>query len=116
MAIQRLSYKDFTVLQNLDIQSEQIVWPRNAPDAQVTITRVTMQRGAVSGKHSHPRSEQTWLVEKGTAMLLMKDGQSATIKAGDVVRTPAGEVHGVEWEASLFLLSRASTASVTVFF
>ena len=67
----------------------------DAPDAQVTITRVTMQPGATSQRHSHPKSEQTWIVEQGTAMLLLADGKTDLIRAGDVVRTPAGEVYGV---------------------
>jgi quercetin dioxygenase-like cupin family protein len=93
--MQRLSPPDFTVLSNPGITSEQIVWPKNAPDALMTITRVTMQPGATSQRHSHPKSEQTWMVEKGTAMMLLADGKAEEIKAGDVVRTPAGEVHGV---------------------
>ena len=94
-AMQRLSPADFTVLTKPGITSEQIVWPQNAPDAWVTITRVTMQPGATSQRHSHPKSEQTWMVEQGCATLLLADEKAEEIKAGDVVRTPAGEVHGV---------------------
>ena len=35
----------------------QIVRPKNAPDASVTITRVTMEAGATSARHMHPVSE-----------------------------------------------------------
>jgi quercetin dioxygenase-like cupin family protein len=59
--VQRLSPDDFKVLTKPGITSEQVVWPQNAPDARVTITRVTMQPGATSQRHSHPKSEQTWL-------------------------------------------------------
>jgi quercetin dioxygenase-like cupin family protein len=93
--VQRLSPADFTVLTKPGITSEQIVWPQNAPDALLTITRVTMQPGATSQRHSHPKSEQTWVVEQGSATLLLADGETELIKAGDVVRTPAGEVHVV---------------------
>jgi quercetin dioxygenase-like cupin family protein len=93
--MQRLSPAAFTVLAQPGIQSEQIVWPQNAPDARVTITRVTMEPGATSQRHSHPKSEQTWLVERGTATLLLADDKTEELRAGDVVRTPAGEVHGV---------------------
>jgi len=73
----------------------QIVWPNNAPDARVTITRVTMEPGAVSARHLHAASEQIWLIEQGNALLLMADGQTDRLRAGDVVRTPAGTIHGV---------------------
>ena len=95
MGIQRLTQADFAVLENPGVRSEQIVWPRNAPDARVTITRVTMEPGATSPRHAHPRSEQTWIVERGAATLLMAGDRTDAIRAGDVVRTPAGEVHGV---------------------
>jgi quercetin dioxygenase-like cupin family protein len=86
---------DFELLSNPGVASLQIVWPANAPDARVTITRVTMEPGAVSRRHSHPRSEQTWIVESGTATMLLADDQTQVIGAGEVLRTPAGEIHGV---------------------
>ena len=95
MPIQRLSPSDFTGLENVGVRSEQIVWPRNAPEAWVTITRVTIEPGATSPRHSHPVSEQIWIVEQGTATLLMANNQADRICVGDVVRTPAGDVHGV---------------------
>jgi quercetin dioxygenase-like cupin family protein len=76
-------------------RSQQIVWPNNAPEARVTITRVTMEPGAASTRHVHPASEQIWLIEQGSALLLMDDGQTDGLRAGDVVRTPAGRIHGV---------------------
>jgi quercetin dioxygenase-like cupin family protein len=54
-----------------------------------------MEPGATSPRHSHPKSEQTWIVERGTATLLLANDETAEIRAGDVVRTPPGEVHGV---------------------
>jgi quercetin dioxygenase-like cupin family protein len=95
LTIQRLSAADFTTLQNSGFRSVQIVWPNNAPDARVTITRVTMEPGATSARHVHPMSEQIWLIEQGDAMLLMADGQTDGLRAGDVVRAPAGTIHGV---------------------
>lgn len=95
MPIQRLSARDVTVLRNPGKDSEQLVWPKNAPDSSLTITRVTMQPGAISTVYTHPRSEQIWLIERGTGTLLMDDGAEAAITAGDIVRTPAGEAHGV---------------------
>ena len=95
MPIIRLSSADFTTLENPGKRSEQIVWPENAPEARVTITRVTMAPGATSARHSHPAREQTWLVERGRGTLLLKDGGSDEVRAGDVIVTPPGEVHGV---------------------
>ena len=95
LAIQRLSAADFTTLHNPGFRSVQIVWPNNAPEARVTITRVTMEPGATSARHVHPVSEQIWLIEQGSALLLMDDGQTDGLRAGDVVRTPAGTIHGV---------------------
>ena len=63
--------------------------------ALVTITRVTMEPGSISARHSHPGREQIWIVEQGRAVLLMDQNQSDEVQAGDVVRTPGGSVHGV---------------------
>ena len=93
--MQRLTSEDFTVLRKPGVRSEQIVWPQNAPDARVTITRVTMDAGATSPRHSHPESEQTWIVEKGSAAILLAGDKAEPIQAGDIVRTLPGEVHGV---------------------
>ncbi len=95
MPVQRLTPADFAVLTNPGITSVQIMWPENAPKARVTITRVTMEPGAVSRRHTHSAFEQTWIVERGTATLLLADDRTEPVAAGDVVRTPAGETHGV---------------------
>jgi quercetin dioxygenase-like cupin family protein len=95
LTIQRLSAADFATLENPGFRSVQIVWPNNAPEAQVTITRVLMEPGAISARHVHPASEQIWLIEQGNALLLTADGQTDALRAGDVVRTPAGTIHGV---------------------
>ena len=95
MTIQRLSPADFTTLLNAGVRSVQILWPDNAPEARVTITRVSMEPGATSARHSHPASEQIWIIEQGSALLLMNDGQTDSLRSGDVVRTPAGAIHGV---------------------
>ncbi len=95
LTIQRLSAADFTTLQNPGFRSVQIVWPDTAPEARVTITRVTMEPGAVSARHVHPASEQIWLIEQGCAQLLMDNDETDGLRSGDVVRTPAGTIHGV---------------------
>ena len=96
MPIHRLTSADFVRLENLGTISEQIVWPQNAPGAHVTVTRVTMQPGAISPRHTHACAEQTWLVEAGEATLLMDGDGTGSVREGDVVRTPPGTVHGVE--------------------
>ena len=96
MAIHRLTIDNAPVLHHPGKQSAQIVWPENAPDAHVTMTRVTMEPGAISTRHSHAVSEQTWIVEAGRATLLLAGDRSEELRTGDVIRTPAGTVHGIE--------------------
>ena len=96
MPIQRLSIRNVTVLENPGKRSEQLVWPHNAPDAWVTITRVTMEPSSISKPHAHPQSEQIWIVERGSAQLLLGDRTRTELKAGDIIRTPAGDTHGIE--------------------
>jgi len=96
LTIQRLKIDEAVVLRNPGKKSVQIVWPENAPEALATITRVTMEPGAVSPRHSHARSEQIWIVERGSGRLLTANGMSSDLNIGDVIRTPCGEIHGVE--------------------
>jgi len=93
--VQRIQPSDFEVLSNPGITSLQILWPANAPAARATITRVTIEPGAVSRRHAHPNSEQIWIVESGTATMLLADDATQIIGTGDVLRTPVGEIHGV---------------------
>ena len=96
MTIHRLSIDNAPVLHHPGKQSAQIVWPENSPDAQITMTRVTMEPGAISTRHSHAISEQTWIVEAGSATLLLADNQTEELRTGDIIRTPAGTIHGIE--------------------
>ncbi len=41
-------------------------------------------------------SEQTWIIEKGSGLLLLANGKVEPLSAGDIIRTPPGETHGVE--------------------
>ena len=54
-----------------------------------------MEPGSVSERHAHKGSEQIWIVERGEAILLLGNEQTEVLCAGDIVRTPAGEIHGV---------------------
>lgn len=96
LPIQILDMAKTTVFHNPGKDSAQLLWSGNSPEAQVTITRVTMQPGAISERHIHATSEQTWIVEQGDGMLLLGNGKSVPIKAGDLVRTPPNNTHGIE--------------------
>lgn len=96
MTIQRLKIANAAVLANPGKRSEQIISNENAPDALVTVTRVTMEPGAISALHVHRRSEQIWLVEAGSAELLHGNSSTEAMVTGDIVRTPPGEVHGIK--------------------
>ncbi len=95
MRLQRLTPEDFTTLENPGVRSKQLVWPRNAPGAALTMTRVTMDPGATTPRHAHPNAEQVWVVERGAATLLLADGGTVPVRGGEVIRTPPGEVHGL---------------------
>lgn len=75
--------------------SVQLLWPGNSPQARVTLTRVTIPPGDMNRRHSHASAEQIWVIELGQAILLLGDGQSRPVQAGDIVRTPAGAIHGL---------------------
>jgi|ERR1700683_3615084 mannose-6-phosphate isomerase-like protein (cupin superfamily) len=95
MAVQRWRVVDADVLIKPGIQSRQLVWPENSPESWTTVTHVTMEPGSVSERHAHERSEQIWIVERGEGVLLLGNEQTEALRAGDIVRTPASEVHGV---------------------
>ncbi len=95
MTAQRWRILECDVLSKPGIQSRQLVWPKNSPESRATITHITMEPSAVSDRHVHARSEQIWIVERGEGALLLGDEQTEIIRAGDIVRTPQGEVHGI---------------------
>jgi quercetin dioxygenase-like cupin family protein len=96
VGVQKWRALECDVLSKPGIQSRQLVWPKNSPESQATITHVTMEPGSVSERHAHARSEQIWIVERGEATLLLENEQTEVLRAGDIVRTPAGDIHGVE--------------------
>ena len=95
VAIEVIAAADQTRLANPGVTSLQLLWPGNSSAAKVTVTRVTIEPGGGQPRHSHPTSEQIWIIESGSAELLLADDRMQNVGAGDVVRTPAGEVHGL---------------------
>jgi quercetin dioxygenase-like cupin family protein len=95
MAVQRWRVLECDVLIKPGIQSRQLLWPQNSPESQATITQVTMEPGSVSEHHAHAHSEQIWIVERGEGFLLLGNEQTEVLRAGDIVRTPAEDIHGV---------------------
>jgi mannose-6-phosphate isomerase-like protein (cupin superfamily) len=95
MTVQRWRVLECDVLFKPGIQSRQLVWFKNSPESRATITHVTMEPGSVSDRHVHARSEQIWIVERGEGTLLLGNEQTGFIRAGDIIRTPEGKVHGV---------------------
>ena len=53
MTVQRWRIPECDVLVKPGIQSRQLVWPKNSPESQATITHVTMEPGSVSERHAH---------------------------------------------------------------
>ena len=109
MTVQRLHVADCEVLSNPGIQSRQLLSSSNSPNAQVTITHVTMEPGSLSRRHLHEHSEQTWIVELGEGILLLAHERTEPLRAGDIIHTPAGDVHGVENTGSVPLVYLAVT-------
>jgi quercetin dioxygenase-like cupin family protein len=63
-------------LSNSGVESEQLLFPENAPAARVTITRVTLPAGAVNPRHAHEASEQVWVALEGEGTLLFAEDQA----------------------------------------
>jgi len=96
MGVERWRVLECDVLIKPGIQSRQLLCPKTSPESQATITQVTLEPGSVSERHAHAHSEQIWIVERGEGLLLLGNEQSEVLRAGDIVRTPAQEIHGVE--------------------
>lgn len=77
------------------IVSIQLVSPHNSQSERVTITRVTVEPGAVQPRHSHEAAEQIWVAEKGSGVLLLAEGEEREFVAGAVARFCEGDIHGL---------------------
>jgi quercetin dioxygenase-like cupin family protein len=83
-----------TTLSNSGVQSEQLLFPENSSSRRVTITRVTVEPGAVNPPHRHVASEQIWVALEGNGILLLDHERTEPFSAGDVVRFADGDLHG----------------------
>lgn len=83
------------ILRNAGVESEQLVFPESAPDAQTTLTRVRIPAGHTTPRHAHEASEQTWVVLSGCGTLLLAQGVEQPLGEGDVARFAPGDVHGL---------------------
>ena len=71
-----------------------MLFPENSSSRRVTITRVTVEPGAVNPPHRHPASEQIWVALEGNGILLLDHERTEPFSAGDVVRFADGDLHG----------------------
>lgn len=91
-----LAPEQFKVLSNPGVVSLQLLSPHNSASNRVTITRVTVAPGAVQPAHRHATSEQIWLAVSGRGTLLLAEGNTHPIAAGEVVRFADGDIHGFQ--------------------
>ena len=87
---------DFKRISSPGVTSVQIVAAHNSRSARMSVSRITVDPGCTQARHSHAASEQTWLALSGAGLLLLADGATKTIRAGDAVRFAAGDIHGIE--------------------
>ena len=90
-----LTSNEFKELSNPGVTSLQLLSPHNSPSSRVTITRVTVEPGAVQEPHHHATSEQIWIAVSGTGLLLLGQKKTMEIQAGEVVRFADGDTHGI---------------------
>ncbi|HJU70894.1 MAG TPA: cupin domain-containing protein [Paucimonas sp.] len=84
----------FTSLANPGVVSTQLLSPHNSTTRRITITRVSVEPGAIQPPHIHASSEQVWIVLEGKGTLLLSEKGRKPIKAGEIVRFEDGNLHG----------------------
>jgi quercetin dioxygenase-like cupin family protein len=94
--VEHLTQEQFVTLANPGVTSLQLLSPHNSQSPRVTITRVVVAPGAIQPRHSHSSSEQIWYALSGVGILLLANGKTQPICAGEVVRFVENEVHGLE--------------------
>jgi quercetin dioxygenase-like cupin family protein len=71
-----------------------VALPENSSSRRVTITRATVEPGAVNPLHRHVAAEQIWVALEGNGILLLDHERTEPFSAGDVVRFADGDLHG----------------------
>ena len=89
-----ITQAEIKVFANPGYVSEQLLSPHNSTSSRVTITRVTVEPGAVNGRHKHATSEQIWIAIAGSGVLLVADGAEVPFRAGQVARFADEDTHG----------------------
>lgn len=95
-SVEFISNKEVVELSNSGVTSRQLIFSENSRSERVTVTHATVNVGAVNPVHSHPSSEQIWIVVAGSGELILAEEQRLQISEGDVVRFEDGEQHGFE--------------------
>lgn len=85
---------DIKIFANPGYVSEQLLAAQNSTSTRVTITRVTVEPGAVNGRHKHASSEQIWIAVIGSGVLLLADDREEPFQAGEIARFADGDTHG----------------------
>lgn len=82
------------IFANPGMKSMQLLHPGNAGSARVTITRVTLEPGAINARQAHEGAGQVWIALSGSGELLLAGNTTAAFVEGDVAGCAPGDVHG----------------------
>ena len=106
---------DFVRLSNPGVVSEQLISPHMSESERLTITRVSVEPGAIQDRHAHEASEQVWVALGGKGELLLANDTTREFEAGQVVRFEAGDIHGFRNTADTPFVYLAVTAPPILF-
>ena len=95
-AVKMIRATDATTFSNSGVTSCRLLYPENSRSERVTITRVTVSRGARNPPYRHEGTEQVWVALRGSGRLLLGDGKTMPFAGSDVVRFADNEVQGLE--------------------
>ena len=93
--IEFIKKEEIKILSNPNCDSHQLLFPENSSSERVTVTKVQVKPNGTQLRHKHDSSEQIWIANKGTGMLLLADDEVREFTEGDVVRFADGDIHGI---------------------
>lgn len=64
----------------------------NSPLRNQSLAQATLAPGQSTARHFHPRAEEIYLIQSGTAQMEI-EGETRGVKAGDAVAIPNGARH-----------------------